>query len=195
VPKLLAVDLVTVAQEIGGRGVVREGVHNLLGRPGRGGMLGDIEVDDTPTVMGEHDEDEEDTQAGGGYCEEIDRDQVSDVVVEERPPGLGGLGTTLRHEAGHGALGDIDAELQELAMDSWRAPEKVGSGHSGDQSPDLGIDARATCGRVARELGPILAEPSPLPSQDGVGRDDHERLLPPGPDVGKADPEEAVTSA
>jgi hypothetical protein len=27
-------------------------------------MLGDIEVDDTPAVMGEHDEDEEDTQAG-----------------------------------------------------------------------------------------------------------------------------------
>jgi hypothetical protein len=31
-PKLLAVDLVTVAQEIGGRGVVREGVHDLVGR-------------------------------------------------------------------------------------------------------------------------------------------------------------------
>jgi Putative undecaprenyl diphosphate synthase len=66
VPKLLAVDVVTVAQEIGGRGVAREGVHNLLGRPGRGGMLGDVEVDDTPAVMGEHDEDEEDTQAVTG---------------------------------------------------------------------------------------------------------------------------------
>ena len=51
-------------------------------------MLGDVQVDDAPTVMGEHDEDEEDTQAGGGYCEEIDRDQVLDVVVEERPPSL-----------------------------------------------------------------------------------------------------------
>jgi hypothetical protein len=30
VAKLLAVDLVTVAQEIGGRGVVREGVRDLL---------------------------------------------------------------------------------------------------------------------------------------------------------------------
>jgi hypothetical protein len=55
VPKLLAVDLVTVAQEIGGRGIVRERVHNLLSGPGRGGMLGDVEVDDTPAVMGEHD--------------------------------------------------------------------------------------------------------------------------------------------
>ncbi|MGH7334641.1 MAG: hypothetical protein ACREKS_18230, partial [Candidatus Rokuibacteriota bacterium] len=31
VAKLLAIRLVTVAQEIGGRGVVREGVHDLLG--------------------------------------------------------------------------------------------------------------------------------------------------------------------
>src|SRR5882762_4267916 len=33
VAKLLAVDLVTVAQEIGRRGGVREGVHDLLGGP------------------------------------------------------------------------------------------------------------------------------------------------------------------
>src|SRR6266850_2207292 len=39
VPKLLAVDLVTVAQEIGGRGVVREGLHDLLGGPVGGGTV------------------------------------------------------------------------------------------------------------------------------------------------------------
>jgi hypothetical protein len=45
VPKLLAVDLVTVAQEIGGCGVVREGVHDLLGGPVGGGVLGHVEVE------------------------------------------------------------------------------------------------------------------------------------------------------
>jgi hypothetical protein len=38
VPNLLAVDLVTVAQEVGRYGVVREGVHDLLGGPGGGEM-------------------------------------------------------------------------------------------------------------------------------------------------------------
>jgi hypothetical protein len=66
VPKLLAKDPVTVAQEIGRRRVVRESVDNLLGRPGRGGMLGDIEVEDAPAVVGEHDQDEEDAQARWG---------------------------------------------------------------------------------------------------------------------------------
>ena len=56
VAKLLAIHLVTIAQKIGGRGVVREGVHDLLGGPGGGGMLGDVEVDDAPAVVGEHDE-------------------------------------------------------------------------------------------------------------------------------------------
>ena len=88
VAELLAIDLVTVAQEVGRRGVVRERVHDLLGGPEGGGMLGDVEVDDAPAMVGEHDEDEQDAQARGGHGEEIDGDQVADMVGEEGPPGL-----------------------------------------------------------------------------------------------------------
>ena len=88
VPKLLAVDLVTVAQEIGRRGVVREGVHDLLGGPVGGGVLGHVEVDEAPAVVSEHDENKEDAQARGWHRKEIQRDQVPDMVGKERPPGL-----------------------------------------------------------------------------------------------------------
>ena len=37
-------------------------VHDLLGRPLRGGMLGHVEVDDPPATVSEHDEDEEDAE-------------------------------------------------------------------------------------------------------------------------------------
>src|SRR5262245_47063891 len=57
VAELLAIDLVTVAQEVGRRGVVRERVHDLLGCPEGGGVLGDVEVEDAAAMMGEHDED------------------------------------------------------------------------------------------------------------------------------------------
>ena len=70
VPKLLAVDLVAVAQEIGRRGGVRESVHDLLGGPVGGGVLGHVEMDDAPAVVGEHDENKEDAQARGGHREE-----------------------------------------------------------------------------------------------------------------------------
>jgi hypothetical protein len=47
-------------------------------------MLGDIEVEDAPAVVGEHDEDEQHAQARGGNREEIDRDEVPDVIGQER---------------------------------------------------------------------------------------------------------------
>src|SRR5262249_23266437 len=74
VAKLLAIHVVAVAQEIGGRGVVRERGDDLLRGPVGGGMFGDVEVDDAPAVVGKHDEDEEDAQAGGWHGEEIDGD-------------------------------------------------------------------------------------------------------------------------
>ena len=112
VAKLLAVDLVAVAQEIGRRGVIREGVDDLLGGPVGGGMLGHVEVDDASAMVGEHDEDEEDAEPSGGHGEEVDRDQVPDMI---------GRGTSARSERAvsaasgmqprDGPLGHVDAEL------------------------------------------------------------------------------------
>ena len=108
------------------RRVVREGVHNLLSGPVGGGVLGHVEVDNAPAMVSEHDEDEQDAQAGGGHGKETDGDQVSGMVGEERPPGLRRCGPPPRHQPGDGALGHVDAELEELAMDARRAPEGVG---------------------------------------------------------------------
>jgi len=181
VPKLLAVDLVTVAQEIGRRGVVRESVHDLLGGPVGGGVLGHVEVDDAPAMVGEHDEDEEDAEPSGGHGEEIDRNQVPDVIGQKRPPGLRGRAAPLREQPRDGAFGHMDAELQELTMDSRGAPERVRGGQACNEGLDLGGDGRATPDRPGGEPGPVRAEAAPLPSQDGVGSHDHEGLSPPGP--------------
>src|SRR3989442_8107100 len=89
VPKLVAVDVVTIAEETGRRGVVREGVHDLLGGPVGGGVLGHVEVDNPPAMVSEYDENEEHAQARGGHREEIEGDQAQDMVGKERPPGLG----------------------------------------------------------------------------------------------------------
>jgi hypothetical protein len=158
-------------------------------------VLGHIEVDDAPALVSEHDEDEEDAEPSGGHGEEVEGDQISDMVGEECPPRLRRLGTPLRHQPGDGSLGHVDTELQELAMDSWGAPEGVRGGHAGDQSLDRGMDGRATSGRAARALAPVLAEAAPLPPQDGVGGDDYEGLPPPGPDFSQPDPEEAIRRA
>ena len=121
-PKLLAVDGVTITQEIGRRGVVREGVHDLLGGPVGGGVLGHVEVDNAPTMVSEHDENEEHAQARGGHGEEIEGDQVPDMVGEESPPVWGGDVRRFGSSREDGAFGDVDAE--RLRSSPWilRAP-------------------------------------------------------------------------
>jgi hypothetical protein len=52
-------------------------------------------MDDPSAMMNEHDEDKEDAQAYGGHREEVEGDVISDMVVEERPPGLGWRSATL----------------------------------------------------------------------------------------------------
>ena len=110
VPKSLTVGAIAVAEEIGRPGLVREGVDELLSGPGGGGMLG---------------KNEEDAQTRGEDREEVERDQFSDIVGEERPPGLGRRGAPLRGQAGNDALGRVESELQEFAMDARRAGQRV----------------------------------------------------------------------
>ena len=52
-------DGIAITQEPSRSGVIGEGFNDLLGRPGGGGMLGDPEMDDTPTVMREQDQHEQ----------------------------------------------------------------------------------------------------------------------------------------
>jgi hypothetical protein len=163
VPELLAVDPVTVAQEIGGRGVIRERLHDLLSGPEGCRVLGHVEVDDAAAMVRKHDEDEQDAQARGGHGEEVDGDQVLDMVGEEGPPGLRWLGAPLRHQAGHGALCYVDPELDELAMNARGAPQRVGGSDMRDQSSDRRVDRRPTGHRAGRELGPVVSEAPPLP--------------------------------
>src|SRR5213592_3469104 len=114
----------------------------------------------------------------GGHGEEIDRNQVPDVIGQKRPPGLRGRAAPLREQPRDGAFGHIDAELQELTMDSRGAPERVRGGQACNEGLDLGGDGRATPDRPGGEPGPVRAEAAPLPSQDGVGSHDHEGLSP-----------------
>src|SRR5437867_570463 len=55
----VAVDGVAIAEKKGRGRIVREGVHDLLGRPGISGILGDVEVEDAPAIVGEHDKGED----------------------------------------------------------------------------------------------------------------------------------------
>jgi hypothetical protein len=42
-------------------------------------------------------------------------------------------GLSAGHILGHTGLSDVDAELEQLAMNSWRSPEWIGDTHLADQ--------------------------------------------------------------
>src|SRR5262245_57447779 len=59
VAERLAVDGIAIAEYIRRRGLVRERLHDLLRRPRRRRVLGDVELQDASTMMGEDEQDEE----------------------------------------------------------------------------------------------------------------------------------------
>src|SRR3989441_11532809 len=111
---------------------------------------------DAPAIVGEHNEDEEHPQASGRDREEIEGDQVPDVIGQERSPALRGRRAPLREQAGDGALGHVDAELQELAVDSGGTPQGIRHGHLCDKGLDLRVDWRGGPRRAGRGARPRI---------------------------------------
>jgi hypothetical protein len=88
-----------------------------MGGPGRGRLVGDVDVEDAAPVMGEDEEAEQDLVADGRHREEVDRDQVAEMVRREHPPGLGRpRACRPRQTPGDGGFGKGDPESQELAV-------------------------------------------------------------------------------
>jgi ATPase family associated with various cellular activities (AAA) len=77
-------------------------------------------------------------------------------------------------------------------MDSGNAPPGIRGGHASDEGFDPGVDGRAASPGPAGEIGPVRAEPAPLPAQHGVWSHDDESRPPPGPYPGRPDPEESI---
>src|ERR1700743_1104361 len=63
------------------------------------------------------------------------------MIAEERPPALGWRVSSLGHVLGHAGLSDIDAELEEFAMDPRRSPQRIGDAH---------LSRRISAGTVGR---------------------------------------------
>jgi hypothetical protein len=62
------------------------------------------------------------------------------LVAQKRPPRLSRSPACVGHIARHRCLGDAETEHAKLAMDPWRTPEKVLTGHPCDQLADLAFD-------------------------------------------------------
>src|SRR5262245_40940023 len=87
-PKLFAIDLVTISKQEARGGLVRESLDDLLRGPRCRWMLCHVEVQYATPVVRQHEEYIQHTKGRGRDGQEIKRDQLPEVVVEKRAPGL-----------------------------------------------------------------------------------------------------------
>src|SRR5690242_2901030 len=67
------------------------------------------------------------------HHEKVHRGDAVSMVTKERLPALRRRGPPPRHILGHTGLADLDAQLEQLAMDPRRSPQRIGNAHLADQ--------------------------------------------------------------
>ena len=157
-------------------------------------MLRHVEVHDLPASVPDHEQNVQQAERGRADDEEVHRRDDLAVVADEREPGLPRFGTSMKSAqvARHRALGDVEAEHLQLAVDPRGAPAVLGR-HPADEVPDLGIDARSSASPAPpREPVPIQLEPGAMPPDDGVRLHEHQHVRPARPKPAQHDPESAV---
>jgi hypothetical protein len=128
-----------------------KGIPELLGGPLGRRVGGDIDVDDASAIMGQDQEDIQDLETDSRDGEEIHRDQVVDVVLQERAPRLRRGLSASRHVLADASLPDVDAQLEQFTMDPRGAPERILPAHARIRS----LISREIVGLPARPRRPF----------------------------------------
>src|SRR6478752_9348607 len=98
------------------------------------------------------------------------------MIAQKRPPAL------IRRSAvpsddilRHSGLSDLEAELQKLAVDARRTPERVLNAHLLDQRTQMPVNLRAPA-PIPRFPSPVTAKTSPMPAHQRLRPDDLKNL-------------------
>ena len=124
---------VAVTDEVARCRVPRECFGYLSGDPLGGRISGHVGPDEPSPLETQDDQPIEKFEPDRRNDEQIDSRDVGGVIAQEGPPAQTGRATTVGHVPGDSGLRDIAPELQQLAMNAWRAPERVIAAHCPDQ--------------------------------------------------------------
>ena len=121
------------------------------------------------------------------------RDGVAMITKESRPELAGAVGRRQATEvAGDGALGDLEAQFDKLAVNSRSAPGWILRHHPPDESSDLGIDLWPAKAFGARVEAPEQTKASSMPSDNGFWFDNDQDVAPCRPKPAKQNPEPPI---
>ena len=95
-------------------------------------MRGDAEPQDLSPAMGHNQQPIEQPERYGRNDKQVHRCNAIRMVAQKRLPALGRWSSPARHVLGDAGLADIDAELEQFAVDAWRTPQRIGNTHLSD---------------------------------------------------------------
>src|ERR1700737_35621 len=78
---------------------------------------------------------------------QVHRRHAVGMVAKKRLPPLARRSSPPNHVLGNRCLSDLDAELEQFAVDPWSAPERVGDANVSDHLPNVHRHLRAAATR------------------------------------------------
>ena len=111
-------------------------------------MTGHVEMQDLASSMLYYEETIQELEGQRGHREEIHGHDHLAMIGEESEPAFGWIAAVPRASqiSGYRALRDLEADLQELAMDLRRSPSRVFHCQTTNQGYELLADFRSTAG-------------------------------------------------
>ena len=161
-------------------------------------MACDVEVQDAPAIMANHEEAVENTEGDRRNGEEIHGGDGFAMIAEKSqpPPTRFWISGRSLHPAGDASLRYIEAEHQKFAVDAGATPGGVLGYHAEDQVLDLFREPVSP--NLFSDLGdkaPVQTEAGSMPTNHGFRSHDDERLFPPRPESAGDHPEKYVEHA
>src|SRR5229473_3230722 len=105
----------------------------------------------------------EQVETDGWNNEQVHGGNVRRVVTQEGSPSIAGRSPPFDRVLGDTRLRDLKPELQQFAVDAWRAPKRILHAHPPDQNAQLRLDRRSPS-QWARLPTPVAAKAGPVPT-------------------------------
>ena len=175
--------------------MIGESLPQLLNDPSTRGMSRDIEMQHASAIMTYDEEALEDAERQRWYSEEVHRGDRFAMVAQKRQPMPRGfrISWCLSHPAGDRWFGNVETEHEKFAADARGAPDWILCHHAKDQIANFfrnpsSADPPARFG----DSTPIECKPRSMPTDHGLGTDDHQGLFPFRPKPSCHDPEQLI---
>src|SRR3979411_3186629 len=168
-----AVDPIAIADEVARSLIPRKCLYDLARNPFRGRVRCDADPDQFSAIQPHDDEGIEQVETDSWDNEQVHGGNVWRMVMKEGPPSRVRRPPPFDHVLGDARLRHLEPQLEQFAVNAWRAPKRIFDAHPLDQYAQLRVDLRSPS-LWARPPTPVVAHAGPVHTHERLGLDDCE---------------------